>query len=202
MISERKPMRLPSCRFHAFPLLSLFAAVLSCGGRASYAQNSDFKLELHANKHASAAEIGLPAYPGATLVKEADDDNTADLGFTFGDTHFRIMVAKYTSADTPERVLAFYRKPLSRYGEVLECNHGKPIGELTVAHSGLTCSEQKKGGLTLTDHSLSSGGRELRVGSPHQFRVVCIDESHPQSTRFWLVYIELPKDNDKAEKPE
>jgi hypothetical protein len=202
MIPERRSMRLASCRFHAFPLIPLFAAVLSCGGSASHAQNSDFKLELHANKHASAAEIGLPAYPGATLAKETDNDNTADLGFTFGDTHFRIMVAKYLTADSPDRVLAFYRKPLSRYGEVLECDHGKPVGELTVAQSGLTCSEQKEGGLTVTDHGLSTDGHELRVGSPHKFRVVCIDESHPQSTRFWLVYIELPKDNDKAEKPE
>jgi hypothetical protein len=193
-------MHLPCCRFHAFPFISLFAAVLSCGGTASYAQNSDFKLELHANKHVSATEIGLPAYPGATLAKETDDDNTADLGFTFGDTHFRIMVAKYITADTPDRILAFYRKPLSRYGEVLECNHGKPVGDLTVAHSGLMCSEQKEGGLTVTDHGLSTDGQELRAGSPHQFRVVCIDKSDPQSTRFWLVYIELPKDNDKEEE--
>src|ERR1039457_6142650 len=106
MNSERIAMHLPSCRFHAFPLISLFAAVLSCSGTASYAQNSDFKLELHANKHVSATEIGLPAYPGATLAKETDDHNTADLGFTFGNTHFRIMVAKYVTADSPDRVLA------------------------------------------------------------------------------------------------
>ena len=191
-----------SFRFHTFPSKVLLAAALSSAGAVSFAQNSDFKLELHANKQVSATEIGLPTYPGATLAKETDDDNTADLGFTFGDTHFRIMVAKYLTTDSPGRVLAFYRKPLSHYGEVLECNDGKPVGAPTVAQSGLGCSEQKEGGLTVTDHGLSSGGHELRAGSPHQFRVVCIDKSHPQSTHFWLVYIELPKDHDKAGRSE
>jgi len=195
-------MRVAACRFFTLPTIVLFAADLSCSWSASYAQDSDFKLELHANKRVSATEIGLPAYPGATLAKETDNDNTADLGFTFGETHFRIMVAKYITADSPDQVLAYYRKPLSRYGEVLECNHGKPAGAPAVARSGLACSEQKDGGLTAGDHGLSTDGREIRAGSPHQFRVVCIDKSDPQSTHFWLVYIELPKDNGKTEKPE
>jgi len=181
------------------PVLALVVVGTLFGGRVSVAQDSDFKLELHANKHAGAAEVGLPAYPGATLVKDTDDDSTADLGFTFGNTHFRLMVAKYATTDLADQVLAFYRKPLSRYGEVLECNHGQPVGALTVTHSGLTCSAQKEGGLNVSDKGVSTDGHELRVGSPHQFRIVCIDESHPQSTRFWLVYIELPKDKDKAE---
>jgi hypothetical protein len=186
-------------RFLTFPVVVLFAAVLSCGGTALNAQNSDFTLELHANTRAGAAEIGLPTYPGATLVKEADDHNTADLGFTLGSTHFRLMVAKYTTTDNPNRVLDFYRKPLSRYGEVLECNHGKPVGSLTVTHSGLTCSEKKGSGITVSDQGISTDGSELRAGSPHQFRIVGIDDSSHKSTRFWLVSIELPKDHDKKD---
>ena len=190
-------MRAAALRILSFQAIALFAAVLSFGGTESFAQSSGFNLELHANKNATAAEIGLPNYPGSTLVKEADDDNTADLGFTFGDTHFRIIVAKYITTDTPESVLAYYRKPLARYGEVLECNSGKPVGAPAVAQNGLACSGQNDGGLTVTDHGIASSGHELRAGSPHQFRVVCIDKSHPQSTRYWLVYIELPKDHEK-----
>jgi len=192
-------MRLSFRYPRTIPLLASFAALLLMGRGAALAQSSDFKLELHANKNVSAAEIGLPAYPGATLVKEADNDNTADFGFTFGDTHFRIMAAKYVTTDTPERVLAFYRKPLSRYGEVLECNQGKPVGQ-PVARGGLTCSEQKDGGLTVSNHGVSSDGHELRAGLPLKFRIVGIDQSQPQATRFWLVYLELPKDHDKTEK--
>jgi hypothetical protein len=199
-MQERISLHMSIRRFHIFPVVVLFATVLSFSGTALNAQDSDFKLELHANKHASAAEIGLPAYPGATLVKETDDDsNTADLGFTFGNTHFRLMVAKYTTTDTPDRVLDFYRKPLSRYGVVLECNHGKPVGSLTVTTSGLNCSEKKGAGITVSDQGLSTSGHELLVGSPHHFRIVAIDDSYHQSTRFWLVFVELPKDHEKKE---
>ncbi len=195
-------MRMTFCRIHRFPAFASFAAVLLLGSTAVVAQNSDFKMELHANKNVRAAEIGLPAYPGAALAIDKDNDNNADLGFTFGDTHFRLMVAKYVTTDSPEQVLAFYRKPLSHYGEVLECNHDKPVGSPSVARSGLTCSEQKDGGLTVSDHEVSTSGHELRAGTPHHFRIVSIDETHPHSTRFWLLYIELPKDDDKAEKQE
>jgi hypothetical protein len=201
-MQERNSMRMNNRPSRTIALLASFAALLLMSSAVVIAQSSDFKLELHANKNVSAAEIGLPAYPGATLAKETDNDNTADLGFTFGDTHFRIMVAKYVTTDTPERVLAFYRKPLSRYGELLECNQGKPVGNVTTARGGLTCSDQKDGGLTVTNHGLSSDGHELRAGLPHQFRIVGIDQSQPQATRFWLVYLELPKDHDKSEKPE
>src|ERR1035437_2719530 len=131
-------MRLSFRCLPKMPVIALFAIFAIFGARVSVAQKSGFNLELHANKNVSAAEVGLPAYPGATLVKDTDDDSTADLGFTFGNTHFRIMVAKYSPSESADQVLGFYRKPLSRFGEVLECNHGQPIGALTVTHSGLT----------------------------------------------------------------
>jgi len=163
------------------------------------AQNSDFNLELHAKKNVTASQIGLSDYPGATPVKQNDDDSNADFGFSFGKTHFRILVAKYTTTDTPDQVLAFYHKSLSHYGEVLECNNDKPVGNLTVTRSGLTCSGQEDGGQSASDNG-SSDGHDLRAGSPHQFRIAAIDEFHPHSTRFELVFIELPKDNKTVEK--
>jgi hypothetical protein len=94
----------------------------------SFGQDSGINLALHANSHASAADIGLPAYPGATLFKDTDNDSAADLGLTLGDFHFSLMAVNYVTSDSPTQVLAFYRKPLSRYGQVLECDHGKPVG--------------------------------------------------------------------------
>jgi hypothetical protein len=179
--------------------MALCAGVLDFDGQLSYAQDKDFNLEVHANSHAGAKDVGLPAYPGATLVKGSDDDSNADLGFAFGKTHFRLVVAKYTTTDTPDRILAFYRKPLTNYGEVLECNQGKPAGAQPTTRSGLTCSEQKGGGVTLSNDSLSSNHHELRAGSPHQFRIVCIDESDSKATRFVLIYVDSPKDDEKAD---
>ena len=192
-------MRIATRRSLVIPAITLFAAVFASGGGLSYAQDTDFNLEVHANGHASAKDLGLPAYPGATLVKGSEDDSNADLGFAFGKTRFRLVVAKYTTSDSPERVLSFYRKPLTIFSDVLECNQGKPVGALTVTQSGLTCSEQKDGGVTLSDHSISSNHHELRAGSPHKFRIVYIDESHSEFTRIAMIYVESPKDNEKED---
>ena len=193
-------MQMTIRRVRRFPLFVSFAVVLLLGGTTAVAQNSNFKMELHANKNARAAEIGLPAYPGAALDKGTDNSSAADLGFAYGDTHFRLVVAKYVTADSPERVLAFYRKPLSQYGDVLECNQGKPVGALSASHGGLTCSGQENGNATSTGNIDFSGHHDLRSGSPRRFRIVGIDESNSKSTRFALVYIELPKDKDQEGK--
>ena len=79
-------------RLFVFPITILFVAVLSSGGTALLAQNSDVDLSLHANSHATAADIGLPAYPGAALYKSADNDAAVDMGFSFGDFHFFVLI--------------------------------------------------------------------------------------------------------------
>ncbi len=187
---------------HIRLLPALLAATLSCTffcatAPAQDSGKSGFDMSVHANDSASAADIGLPAYPGAVPAhdKDKDDDsNSADVGFSFGDFHFKLLVASFRSSDPPAEVLAFYRKPLSKYGDVLECIHGKPVGSLTVTHSGLTCSDKKdaNGG----SKGISSDGHELRAGTPLRFRVVGIDdETRAGSTKFALIYMELPKDN-------
>lgn len=176
----------------ASAVIALIAAI-SCSSAVCFAQNSDDGVELHANSHTSAAEIGLPVYPGAAVYKDKDNDSGGDLGLSFGNFHLSLMAMNYVTKDSPEKVLRFYRKPLSRYGQVLECDHGKPVGSLTVTESGLTCDQKDSGGSS----SYSSTGHELRAGSPHKFRVVGIDDSHAGSTRFALVYLELPRDHGK-----
>jgi hypothetical protein len=165
-----------------------------CGCASSLAQNSGINLAMHANSKVSAADIGLPAYPGATPYKDKDNDSAVDLGFTFGSFHFSIVAANYVTSDTTAQVLTFYRKALSHYGEVLECDHGKPVGSVTVTGSGLTCSDEHHG----NGGGGSSSATELRVGLPNKYRLVGIDKSQPGSTRFALVYLDLPKDSDKG----
>ena len=176
----------------ACPPVVLAAVLLFCGNPAAVAQNSDVNLALHANSHTTAADIGLPNYPGATIYKNPDSDSAFDFGFTVGDSKFRVMVASYMSTDSQAQILAFYRQPLSHYGEVLECDHGKPVGSLKVARGGLTCSSKEKDDTEINGSVDSSNDHELRAGTPHRFRIVGIDESRAKSTRFGLVYVELP----------
>jgi len=175
---------------------ALFGAVAVSGAESSSAQDSGFSLDMHANSNITAKDIGLPLYPGATLWKEKDSDSAANLGFGLNAIHFTMMVVSYASGDSPARVLDFYRKPLSRYGEVLECNNGKPVGPLTVTHSGLTCSAQKGGNIQVNGSGDSSNDHELRAGTPLRFRIVGVNGTQDGKTKFGLVYLELPKDSD------
>jgi hypothetical protein len=167
------------------------AASIAFAG-SSCAQNSDFNLDVHANGHATAQQIGLPEYPGATPYKENDSDSSsADLGFALNSFHFSVQAASYVTGDSPDQVLRFYRRPLGKYGEVLECDHGKPVGALTVTKSGLTCGDHKDGHMSMNG---SDSDHELRAGTPEHFRMVGIDSSADGKTKFGLVALVLPKD--------
>jgi len=179
-------------RLAVMPTIVLMGAVSFA--LPTFAQDSDFNLNVHANSHVTAKDIGLPSYPGATPFKEKDSDSSsADLGFLLNSFHFSVKAVSFLTPDSPEHVLEFYRKPLAKFGEVLECNHGKPVGSLTMAKSGLTCGDRKSGRMTVDG---SDSDHELRAGTPEQFRIVGIDSTESGKTKFGLVALVLPKDKD------
>jgi hypothetical protein len=183
-----------------FPFqVAVLGVLVFAGIHSSVAQGSGFNLDLHANSHATAKDIGLPLYPGATPWKDGDNDSAANLGFGLNSFHFGLLVAQFSTTDSPARILDYYRKPLSRYGEVLECDKGKPVGALTVTHSGLTCSGNKDGQIKINGNGDSSNDHELRAGTPLRYRVVGISETKDGKTKFGLVYLELPKDTDSKD---
>lgn len=175
----------------ALPLAATIAALLPAA--PSPAQDSSFNLDMHANSHATAKDVGLPAYPGATLYRDKDNDSSsADLGFVLNSFHFSVQAVSYITADAPEQVLAFYRKPMAKYGEVLECDHGKPVGALTATKTGLTCGDKGHGQVSV--NGTGDSDHELRAGTPQAFRIVGIDSSETGKTKFGLVALVLPKD--------
>jgi hypothetical protein len=99
---------------------------------------------LVANGKANVKDIGLATYPGARPHKDKDDDSaTATLGMWGPSSGFHMALMKFESNDSPEKVAAFYRKELSRYGKVLDCSdpaapRGKKGNELTCGMSNLT----------------------------------------------------------------
>ncbi|HEY2896127.1 MAG TPA: hypothetical protein VGJ12_03250 [Gemmatimonadaceae bacterium] len=183
--------RLPALSARASRLV--LAAVMLCAPFAARAQRSNISVELHANTNVTAADLGLPDFPSARSYTDSGNESPVDLGFTFGDVHFRVLVSKYLTAASPHQVFDFYRKPLARYGDVLECDHGEPVGPLKITRGGLTCADSVGG-----KHSHVSGdfdsGHELRSGNPSLFRIVALESPHADSTQFTLLLIELPKD--------
>jgi hypothetical protein len=181
------------CRSLALPHLAfvLLGTILNAGAWSAAAQGSGKGFELHTNSNATAADVGLPVYPKSRLSKSADSDSAVDMGFTFGDTHFRLVAANYVSGDSIAQILDFYRKPLARYGDVLECDHGKPVGATKIARGGLTCGDRN-------GDQNSSENHQLRAGTPEKFRIVGISEGEGPGIHFGLVYLEMPKDDGSS----
>jgi hypothetical protein len=76
-----------------------------------------------ASKNATPKEIGLPLYPGSRRHKDdSDGSSSIQLGAWGGSSGFKLLVLKMDSDASPDKVTAFYRKALSKYGKVLNCS--------------------------------------------------------------------------------
>lgn len=161
-------------------------------------------LNVHTND-LHPADVGLPVYPGATLTAANDRDNnkSADIDMSFGDWHLRVKVIGYASNDSQDKVAAYYKKALQRYGDVLTCQNNKPVGTMTKTSEGLTCSNDarynidldvntKSGSANVKTPQLSSGGFELRAGSPGSQHIVAFDSTSGPGSKFALINVELP----------
>lgn len=149
--------------------------------------------ELHVSSDAaSAADVGLPVYPGAILV-QGKDKKSADIRFGFGDWQFRVKVASYETGDSSDKVIAYYKKALGRYGDVIQCRDDQPVGEPTHTREGLTCGDDNaKSHAHVTKDMMVS----LEAGSKRHQHIFGIDKETGSGTRFALVELQLPAGSD------
>jgi hypothetical protein len=142
----------------------------------------------------SAADLGLPTYPGAVTDTANDGNKSAKVDLGFGSFKLRVRVAHYKSADDRDQVLAFYRKALSEYGNVIECVGGKPVGGLSTTHEGLTCDHSDH------DHTTyGPGDLQLKAGSTRHQHIVAFGNGN-SPTEFTLIALDLPHGFDNDEK--
>jgi hypothetical protein len=140
----------------------------------------------------SAADLGLPAYPGAALDTAGDGNQSAKVDMGFGSWKLRVKAAHYTSSDSRDKVLAFYRQALSEYGGVIECAGDKVVGTLTATGEGLSCDHSDRDH-TIPHGNFSADDLELKAGSPrHQHIVVFHGGSGSPTTHFSLIALDLP----------
>ncbi len=166
---------------------------------------------VHVNTNqTTATDLGLPAYPGAQLVVDKDNEKSADVHLGFGQWELRVRAVNYSSADSQEKVQDFYKKALGRYGDVIVCENDKPVGKPAATSEGLTCKDSGKGanvrigdGNSSYGYSSSENGRQLKAGSERHQHVVGFQSPINGQTRFALVAIDLPNitgdDSDKKD---
>jgi hypothetical protein len=139
---------------------------------------------IHVSKGADVADTGLAVYPGARLKPEESghDDKSANVsisGFGYG---LRVVALEYESDDAPEKILAFYKDQLKKYGSVLECH--------TSGHFNMNMKYSDKSG---ESHALTCDGGngknvELKAGTEENQHIVAV-ESEGKGSSFSLVYV-------------
>jgi len=141
-----------------------------------------------------AADLGLPEYPGAEIANDNDHDKSADVNMGFGEWQLRVRAVKYSTTDSQEKVSAFYKKALERFGNVITCQGDSPVGTPTNTGEGLTCSDDgKSANVKIDDKTFGSrGGFQLKAGSKRHQHIVGFEDSKNGRTRFALVSLDLP----------
>jgi hypothetical protein len=157
---------------------------------------------IHVNSDKAANGIGIGVYPGAMPAPDHDGDKDADVQLGFGEWKMRVQVAHFNSSDDRAKVLAYYRKTLSRYGDVIECKGDQPVGSPMKTAEGLTCSENDSDhhvNVNTGDHDLT-----LRAGSKRHQHIVAFDKEDADSasgpTRFTLIALDLPAETWKKDR--
>ena len=157
---------------------------------------------IHVNTdQTTAVDLGLPVYPGARAVQNDDKHKSADVHLGFGDWELRVRAVSYESSDSQEKVIAFYKKGLGRYGNVITCQGNSPVGAPAATSEGLTCADDKGNGnvnIDQGDYHLGSGGLELKAGSKRHQHIVGFENPKDSKTRFALVALDLPAAVDSS----
>lgn len=186
---------------------ALFFAVLGCSVQEH--KNGDAKdVHLHTpvggldvrTNSAAGIDVGLPVYPGAVASSKNDDDSgSADIHMSFGKWQLHVKAVEYQSSDPEEKVIAFYKKAMASYGDVLTCKDKIAIGQPASTSQGLTCANNHEYDVTLESKSANkhvndshlSGDIKLLAGSPENQHIV---EFTPASegTKFAVVELQLP----------
>jgi hypothetical protein len=151
----------------------------------------------------TAADVGLPVYPGAQIVPDHDNDKAADVHMGFGKWQLRVKVVNYQTSDGRDQILAYYRKALGRYGDVIECDHDTPVGTPTTTREGLTCADNGKNSHVKMhiDVADQNDDLSLRAGSKHHQHLVAFKKGDSGKTKFALVELQLPdaiEDSDSS----
>lgn len=145
----------------------------------------------------------MAPYLGATVVKKKGDDDggAANVSMNFGSFHLGVRAVELQTPDPQDKVLAFYRNDMGRYGAVITCQNHTAVGTPVRTADGLTCNDD--GDSKRTIHvGREEAAMELRAGSPkHQY----IASVRPEDggTHIGLVALDLPgnsKHHDESDR--
>jgi hypothetical protein len=156
-------------------------------------KNDHISASFDLGKDASAKDVGLPLYPGSHRHQDSKDDSASlNMGFSGGSSGFKMAMLKMDSTDSPDKIAAFYRKALAKYGKVLTCS-----GPGAEASADASKDSAKSTDLSCDHNKPDQSEIELKAGTKQNQHVVGI-KLEGAVTTYQLVYIETHGlDDDK-----
>lgn len=129
----------------------------------------------------TSADVGLPIYPGAKPYQKLGDKGSeagriSAWASGFG---FKVAAMQLESSDPPQKIAEFYRKALSKYGQVLDCTNNA------------TEQDGKGNALKCGDDKPDKDGILFKAGTKTEQHLVAINP-HGGGSTFSLVYLRVP----------
>jgi hypothetical protein len=124
---------------------------------------------------------GLALYPGARPRKDSGDDHqSANVNISSSLFGLKVVALKFESNDSPDKVLAFYRKEMGKFGKVVDCTGSFGMNYHRYDKDAeVTCDGHDSG------HDYKE---ELKVGTENNQRVMAVKPT-ANGSEFALVYV-------------
>jgi hypothetical protein len=174
-------------------LAAMFLLIVGCNINVKKSENGeDKKVDIdtpfggiHVNNGADVRDTGLSVYPGARPKPkdDSDDEKSANVDISTSAFGLKVVALEYQSNDGPDKVAAYYRNELQKYGNVLECHtqgHGYQVTHPNKSDSEELKCEGDNQGKTI----------ELKSGTKSNQHIVAIDPKDHGSD-FALVYVRM-----------
>jgi hypothetical protein len=183
---------MPNDRVLSLVLAVAFSSTVLCAQdqTASSGETHKIVVETDSGRYGVGAEklgpkrLGVEIYPGATVDKSENASSDASLSIEWGKKAQRLYLQVYVTSDSADKVLAFYRKQLSKYGPVTECRDGKPLAG--AVQSQLRCDSDDK----------DDKSSELKAGTRKKEHMIGVTPT-VGGTRFEVVYLDSTPENKR-----
>jgi hypothetical protein len=144
--------------------------------------------DMHLGNDADSHQVGLPVYPGARERKHDENRSNANLSLFTSVFGMKLVVLHYDSDDAPEKIIAFYRQKLKKYGKVLECRTSRHDNDVDVNSDS---DDSKKSKELKCEGDQKGDTIELKAGTEDDQHIVAISpaENGGKGSSFAMVYV-------------
>ena len=177
------------CALWGYCFIAILAGPASAQSRSDQNKGLDVRSsagDMHLGNDADSHQVGLPVYPGARERKSGENRNSANLSLFTSAFGVKLVVLNYDSDDAPDKIIAFYRSKLKKYGKVLECRTSQRSGDVNTDSDDSQKSKELKCEGDQTGNTI-----ELKAGTEDNQHIVAISpaENGGKGSTFSLVYL-------------